>query len=379
MLIGKVLDATTGLPLNSVSVYINNSSKGTSTNANGEFILENIAITDFDIVATCVGYQTFSKTINATIILNTLEIKLFLKPVMLEAVVLQSYEKDGWKKWGKVFLESIVGNIEASKYCEIKNKETIKFIFNKKLNELTAITDEPLIIENKYLGYQLRYDLINFTTNFHTRIIAYEGYPFFTPLNASAKKMKKWKKNREYVYEGSIMHFMRSLYRNKLDENGFEIRVLYRFLNLEKQRVKNLYKNNMDKYKTTFSVGFENDSSTYYQKVLKQSDSSDYVYPNKIKADSIAYIVDSTTAGIFFNNHLQVKHTTLKSVEYFEGFQSGTKNIYPTSIISLVRKNDLVVFSNGSYYDPSGLMTEGYWGMYEKLSTLLPSDYTVGD
>ncbi len=246
---GKVVDATTGSPINSVSVYINNSSKGTSTNTNGEFVLENIAVKDFDIVATCIGYQTFSKNINGTLLLNSLDIKLVPKPAMLDAVVINAYEKDGWKKWGTVFTESIIGIVEASSYCEIKNKEVIKFIYNKKLNELTAVAEEPLIIENKFLGYELRYDLVNFKTNFHSKLIFYEGYPFFTPLNASTKKMNKWKRNREEIYEGSVMHFMRSLYRNKLEENGFEIRVLYRYLNKEKQRIKAIYKSNFDKGK----------------------------------------------------------------------------------------------------------------------------------
>ncbi len=112
---------------------------------------------------------------------------------------------------------------------------------------------------------------------------------------------------------------------------------------------------------------------------MRQSDSLDYVYPNKINADSIAYIVDSTTAGIYFNNHLQVKHNIKKSIKYTQGFHTTYKKDYPTSIISLIDKKDLVVFSNGAYYDPSGLLMEGYWGMNEKLSTLLPVDYRVGD
>jgi CarboxypepD_reg-like domain len=208
-LIGTVIDSKTGLPILSVSVYINNSSKGTSTNAAGEFILDNISVTNFDIVATCIGYETFSTAITTATLQNSLQIKLNPKSVVLDAVIINAYEKDGWKKWGQVFKQSILGIIDAAEDCEITNKQTIKFVYDKKNNILTAFADEPLIIKNKYLGYELRYDLISFYTNFKSRIVFYEGYPFFTNLTGSSKKMKKWKERRVETYDGSVMHFVR--------------------------------------------------------------------------------------------------------------------------------------------------------------------------
>jgi hypothetical protein len=375
---GKVVDVNSGKSISAVSIYINNSSKGTSTNTEGEFVLENIAVANFDIVASCVGYQTFSTTISANAISNILEIKLKPKSAELEAVILQSYEKDGWKKWGKVFTESILGIIDAAEYCEIENKEVIRFIYDKRKNELSAIAFEPIIIVNKYLGYELKYDLVNFYTNFHTKIVFYEGYPFFTSLQGSSKKINKWKENRKNIYDGSIMHFMRSLYRNKLEENNFEIKVLKRYPNEEKQRVKKIYQS-LFKSNNGIIVMKQSDSSEYYQKIIKQSDSLDYVYPNKINADSIAFVVDSTTAGIFFNDHIQVKHNVFKKILTTNSLFHEKKKQYPISIISILNNKEIVVYSNGLYYDPSILLTEGYWGLYEKLSNLLPFDYVLGD
>jgi CarboxypepD_reg-like domain len=375
---GIVVDAKTGLPLPAVSVYINNSSKGTSTNAAGEFSLDNISVTNFDIVATCIGYETFSTTITTAILQNNLQIKLNPKPAVLDAVIINAYEKEGWKKWGEVFKHSIVGIIDAAEDCEITNKQTLKFVYDKKNNILTAFADEPLIIKNKYLGYELRYDLTSFYTNFKTKIIFYEGYPFFTNLNGSAKKIKKWKERREETYLGSVMHFMRSLYRNKLEENGFEIRVMQRYANLEKQRVTKIYRSQWVKEGETILFK-RTDSTDFYQRIMQQSDSLDYVYLNTITADSIAYVVDSTTAGVGFKNHIQVKHNLKKNILTSGMFHRGKQNIYPVSIISLLNNNDIVVYSNGSYYNPSSMLSEGYWGIYEKLSTLLPLDYVLGD
>jgi hypothetical protein len=340
--------------------------------------LDNLTITNFDIVATCIGYESFSTSITASTLQNSLQVKLNPKSGLLDAVVINVYEKDGWKKWGQVFKQSILGNIDAAEDCEITNKQTIKFVYDKKNNILTAFADEPLIIKNKYLGYELRYDLISFYTNFKSRIIFYEGYPFFTSLPGSDKKIKKWKARRMQAYDGSTMHFMRSFYRNKLQENGFEIRALLRFANVEKQRVNKLYRSQWVKENGTVTFN-RTDSTEYYQKVMQQSDSLDYVYPNKISADSIAFAVDSTTAGIWFKNHIQVKHTTLKNILTTNHLQHGKQKIYPVSIISLTDNKDIVVFANGSYYNPSNLLSEGYWGIYEKLSTLLPVDYELGD
>jgi hypothetical protein len=47
--------------------------------------------------------------------------------------------------------------------------------------------------------------------------------------------------NRAEAYYGSMMHFMRSLYRNKLIEEKFEVRKLIKLSSEEQKRVKAAY------------------------------------------------------------------------------------------------------------------------------------------
>ena len=49
----------------------------------------------------------------------------------------------------------------------------------------------------------------------------YEGFSFFEPLKK--RLSKKIMKNRKLSYLGSSLHFMRSLYKKKLEENNFKI------------------------------------------------------------------------------------------------------------------------------------------------------------
>ena len=373
---GKVTNLQTEAFLPSVSIYINNSAKGTTTNDAGEFELKNINVAQFDIVASCIGYETFSATITAKELSQAYDIKLKPKSAELQAVIIQAYDKSGWKNWGKLFTEEIIGRMPYASDCEIKNNNVVKFIYNKKEQTLSAFADEPLIIINKYLGYELKYDMQTFVANFKTKIMNYEGYPFFVNLTGSDKKNKKWKENRKYAYEGSIMHFMRSIYRNTTKQEGFDIRVLQRFANAEKIRVRSVYKNLIVKENGGITIK-KTDSLEYYQKILSQSDSLDFVSPIPISTDSIAYAENKTTAGISFNNLLQITHNSIKQIPTKKSFETKYEKEHPVSIISIRGDTDIFIFANGTYINPLSLLTEGYWGYSERLSNLLPVDYTV--
>ena len=51
----------------------------------------------------------------------------------------------------------------------------------------------------------------------------------------------------------------------------------------------------------------------------------------------------------------------------------------PVSIISLIGKPYIFIYSDGSYFEPNNILTEGYWAWSEKLSNLLPTDYKYNE
>ncbi|HEY0355235.1 MAG TPA: carboxypeptidase-like regulatory domain-containing protein, partial [Flavisolibacter sp.] len=148
---GNVTDQQ-GKPVPNASVFLSNTSLGTKADGNGYFQL-NIPSGKYDLVVSCVGFQTHTQTIQSGLITETLTIRLQLKTSQLENLTIEPFEKNGWDKWGVFFTENFIGTSSNALDCRILNKEAIKFRHSKKYNQLVAIATEPLIIENKALGY----------------------------------------------------------------------------------------------------------------------------------------------------------------------------------------------------------------------------------
>jgi hypothetical protein len=304
------------------------------------------------------------------------QIELKLKAEEMEEVVILPYDPDGWKNWGSFFLQNFIGTRAEAKDCRIKNTEAIKFRHNKIKQELMVSATEPLIIENKALGYRIIYDLVKFNYSFKTRYLVFSGYPFFEEMEGSKSKKEKWEKRRLEVYEGSLMHFMRSVYVNSLVKEGFEIRRLKKIENLEKTRIKQILRSRYRDKPYTISSGTIaiSDSSKYYDRIMQQDDMIDIVGPDILPGDSIAFAVDSVTAGAEFENYLLVMYLKKKPPrEYRE--QLPKAGDLMVSEITLVNGRAIEIKSNGMFYDSMELLSLGYWSWSEKISAMLPFDY----
>jgi hypothetical protein len=252
-------------------------------------------------------------------------------------------------------------------------------LFYKKANKLVAFADADLLITNKNLGYRIRYRLEKFEYDFNTKLLYYEGYPLFEEMDAKrTAKQNRWIKARSEAFNGSIMHFMRSLYRNKLQEEGFEIRRLVKTPNYEKKRIQRLYRqrarqNMEDKKIQPPDFG---DSSEYYQKILRQDDWDDKYSPYTVNGDSIAYGEDQFTAALEFENHLYVVYkNAFEDEDYTMAYsgRGGQKN--PASAITLINNKKVLVFANGAYDKMQDILSNGYWAWSEKICRMLPLDY----
>ncbi len=382
---GRVLAADTKQPIHLANVFLSNTSIGTVTNAEGYFTIEHFPQGRYDVVVSCIGYESFVTTIQSAQLPKTIDINLVPKVNILQEVIVEPYEKNGWDKYGKFFLDNFVGTSAFAKECKLKNPETIRFRYNKKENILRAFADEPIILENKALGYILKYDLKTFEYNYSTRIFYFQGYPLFEEMETGRKRLQeRWENRRADAYYGSLMHFMRSLFRNQLIQEGFETRKLIKISEEEKKRVRTLYN------KRAYTNGVGNivvndsilgqgnaDSAAYYRKVMRQPEKMNVLIDKVLPGDSIAFAIDSLTAGLYFEDHLQVIYL-YKQVpdEYVQANGLSVRAKSPVvSEIFLTRKNTIAVLSNGSYYEGIDLISSGYWGWWEKLATMLPYDY----
>jgi hypothetical protein len=384
---GEVIDAVSKVPIASANVYLANSSVGTVTDEKGKFRITNFPAGRYDLVVSCIGYSPQSISLNTSQLPASLSVALKPKVEELQEVVVEPYEKNGWEKWGQFFMDNFIGTHAFAKSCSFRNSKIVKFRFSKKKNTLEAFADDQLVIENKALGYLLKFDLVSFEYNFSTHILIYRGYPFFTELPTKRERLKKrWERNRQEVYEGSVMHFMRSLYRNRLLENHFEVRRLIKISPEEKARVRSIYLGRM----TGNNAGARNgqgigstprpDSMNYYRMVLNQPESLNILVNTLLPGDSIAYGIDSTTAGLRFPGYLQVVYPSRKTPpEYKPYLPKGVEYTLQTSEIYMRTDEPIAVLANGSYFPPVDLITVGYWGWSEKICTLLPSDYKTSN
>jgi len=216
---GRVFDAKTKEVIMFANVYFNGTFKGTTTDTLGNFSLKLIKNQHLPITISFVGY--LSRKINNYNINKPLNIYLKPKTFDLPIVEIKS-GKTRRKQKERIFKREFLGSSGLARYCIIENMQDIKLSFSKDKKTLYAFAKKPILINNTYLGYHIKYYLDNFYYRRDT--VFFQGSFYFKekPL-LSALVGKKFKDHRLNVYHGSKMHFIRSLYQNKLKSEGFKV------------------------------------------------------------------------------------------------------------------------------------------------------------
>ncbi|WP_299098456.1 carboxypeptidase-like regulatory domain-containing protein [uncultured Winogradskyella sp.] len=227
-LTGTVVDKTTQQPIETVAIYFDNTTLGTTTDSNGEFSISYTDAVQSTLVISYLGYEK--------IFISDYRLKTNMKIELIEAnsaldEVHIEYD-DGLTRRQKLrlFKKEFLGVSKYGKSCKILNEEDLVLKYDKKNKALYANSKVALKIENRALNYEITYDLIDFEINFKyanlntveftVKSVFYYGTSFYRNLEDSDKP--KTIKNRERVYNGSIQHFMRSLYNENLrDEDYF--------------------------------------------------------------------------------------------------------------------------------------------------------------
>ena len=356
LLTGTIRDSANGKPLAGVSVFLNGTSKGTVTRTDGSFALA-IPPGRFELIVSAIGYANYLTQINSRNLPSSLRIALHTQADELAAITVEPYLKDGWKRYGRTFWQYFIGTTPNADDCTIKNKEVLRFHFYIKSNQLSVTAVEPLLIENKALGYELEYRLERFVCDFAAHIVSYYGYPLFRDMPTDdEEKKKKWANNRQLAYMGSMMHFMRSLYSRKVIEEGFVVKYKVPVPNIEKQRVKGIYTPNITK---TDSIPI--DTLHHYWKVLREPD---YFMQTVTDPDGLMTIQKDQTRVMFFNDDCTVIYGNPKrGIAYAE------------SSIRLMTQQPIGIDENGSYYPQTEVLCLQSWSITQNISNLLPRDF----
>ena len=171
-ILGKVVDSASRLPLSGASVFAQNTTQGTISNAEGKFFIR-LPNGGYDLVFSYTGYDKkilrISHTQNVS---DTLVIELIQQDkAMTEVAVVASNEvPDGWVKFGKFFSENFIGTTPNAAQTIIQNPDALRFFYtkNNKRHRLTVKSKEDLVIVNNSLGYRIRYQLDSFNYDYNT-------------------------------------------------------------------------------------------------------------------------------------------------------------------------------------------------------------------
>lgn len=165
VIVGRITNASNGQPVNGVNIFIANTTVATVSDASGRYRIKTSGTGSFEIVVVHIGFQSFE--------------------------------------------------------FEVRNREKVYF-YKSSGDILIAICDEPIEIVNHEMGYHIQYVLHSFEHNYLTKESTIYGMPFFEeliPQNAIQKR--RWEKRRKDLSKVSITLFIRSLYRDLINVDGF--------------------------------------------------------------------------------------------------------------------------------------------------------------
>lgn len=213
---GRVEDEGTQQPIPKASVYFNGTTIATNTDDKGNFVFNNLRLINTEIVIFSPGYELLifkptEKNVQGKRVVFRLQHK--------EAVAdkLQT-EPESRKQALIAFKENLLGvTLEASE-CKILNEDALYFLPGNTETEYQIMCDTPLIIVNKRLGYLINYNLIEYSVNIIAREQQLFGFVWFKDMNDA----KTYSDRRKKVYEGSTLHFFRSLVNHQSNQEQFE-------------------------------------------------------------------------------------------------------------------------------------------------------------
>ncbi len=223
---GYVFDSETKEPLLGVNIYFEGSTLGAVTNVNGYFTIKLPGkIISRPLVISYLGYS--KAIVKRPFEANLSKIYLTPKATVLEGVVVGD---DPFSRRQKIraFKREFLGKTTAGKSCIIKNTEVLKLRFDTASNTLRASAEEPLIVINEHLGYEVDFEIINFEVLFSRKSLSqtatietrFSGYTFYKDLQ---KGVDLYNYRRRKVYEGSCLHFMRATANQSWEEENFQL------------------------------------------------------------------------------------------------------------------------------------------------------------
>ncbi len=369
---GKVTSKETKSAIPRASVFLSNSSFGTITSTDGSFTLSNLRPGQYTLVVTTLGYNDHVQTVLVNDEPIKLTIELEPKVIQLREVVISTTSAADWKRNYARFKDEFIGTDENARNCDVINPKILNFSYSRTLDVLEADADDFLVVENRALGYRVKYLLKRFKSDRINDTISYQGQQVFEELPGTEAQKKKWRINRDLAYYGSAMHFFRALYTDKLKEEGFEARRFTRMLNPERP-----HQDVIERKINQFKMQRRADSANYW---INLANLPKYTKEKLANVPWFSFELLRTTGvpgiyALYFPDLLYVIYNRKREEKPFKDvYMPLDMPNYETSIMVRLNNEPFIAFDKNGIVVDNHPLYEGTWSK-SRLSELLPVDY----
>jgi hypothetical protein len=338
---GQVKDAETGETLPFCSVFVNNTTIATVTDMDGKYTLSGLEAGPLELGFSFMGYvaETRKITLNPG---GTLTVSLSMKPFAQELsdVEIKASRDKNWERDLRKFQNLFLGIDDAAAKTTILNPWVIDFPVATEKGAFLAKADQPIEIENAFLGYKITFNLKDFFDSPTNYRIA--GAARFEEMKPESEIQKStWEKNRADVYRKSPMNMFRALLKGAHEREGF---YLYG-----------------DKAGGSASMNMRSD-----------------IFANELGKSVVPYKADPLVTPTSPPGTYLLNLKGRIEIHYQKGFaQANTYKDAPYPISWMeVNKGQLKVKENGMVLNPEDVVFSGDMDR-KRVSNLLPLDYNA--
>jgi hypothetical protein len=368
-LTGTVRDSLTRQPLPFASVFLANTTRGTTTDAQGRYSLPGVPMGRYELAATYLGYQLRQRPLAVSGRAVQADVALLPANQQLAEVVVRPnpHREADYQR----FLELFLGTSTRAKQCRVRNPDALRVDYDAERNALTASASQPVEIDNLALGYRLTFYDLDFRADFadQSMTVTTLSHLAFRELPGGEARQRRWAASRQLAYQGSYMHFLRSVYTNTVSESGFEVQRL--------RRVRNRRRAVADSMRqvifATSQPGQASVPDSIWQ-LLKQPRELQYLYTPLLPPASYRR-ASGGQVWLRFPDLLAITYIHGKvDANYKQLSLTLTPGREQASVLHLNQVAEAELTPVGTPVEPLALLTEGYWG-FAQMGDLLPLDY----
>lgn len=355
--INGVVTDENDVPVPGATVFLGDSRKAAATDANGQFALERVQYGNYVLVVKMMGYVVLEHEFTLQRNMR-FRFKLHEDNIELKTVNISAISTADRKTYLAIFIKNFLGSSANAARCKILNTDVIKLQFNKRTNVLTATSDNFILIENKALGYRMKYLLNEFRydrSSADNTTIAFRGTLLFEDLPGNARQQRNWERERLNTYLGSVPHFFSSVFDNSLEKNGF------------------LVYQTPDKYRLANTLRQGRPLSREFSKPLTSLKTFITEIDSNVKQIDLDLLQkDSTDLYVVYTpkdepaDYIKIAGSVARTLDRAAGQTSIMHPLQPQMIFG----------KYGNITPTNGVQLSGYWA-WGQMSAFLPSDYTL--